>query len=84
MKSTVPVGTGERVRARLDERGLTSVGYVSNPEFLAEGSALADFTSPDRIVVGAFDAGGRASASSSCTAASRPRSCAPTCRPPSS
>ena len=55
MKSTVPVGTGERVRARLDERGLTSVGYVSNPEFLAEGSALADFTSPDRIVVGAFD-----------------------------
>jgi UDPglucose 6-dehydrogenase len=55
MKSTVPVGTGERVRARLDERGLTDVGYVSNPEFLAEGSALADFTSPDRIVVGAFE-----------------------------
>jgi UDPglucose 6-dehydrogenase len=56
MKSTVPVGTGERVRQRLDERGLTSVGYVSNPEFLAEGSAVADFASPDRIVVGAFDA----------------------------
>jgi UDPglucose 6-dehydrogenase len=56
MKSTVPVGTGQRVRERLDERGLTSVGYVSNPEFLAEGSAVADFASPDRIVVGAFDA----------------------------
>jgi UDPglucose 6-dehydrogenase len=56
MKSTVPVGTGQRVRQRLDERGLISVGYVSNPEFLAEGSAVADFASPDRIVVGAFDA----------------------------
>src|SRR5204863_5644322 len=46
MKSTVPVGTGEHVRARLDARGLTGVGYVSNPEFLAEGSAVADFMSP--------------------------------------
>src|SRR3954465_8116755 len=33
LKSTVPVGTGERVRARLDARGLTNVGYVANPEF---------------------------------------------------
>jgi UDPglucose 6-dehydrogenase len=57
MKSTVPVGTGAHVRARLDARGLTHVGYVSNPEFLAEGSAIADFKSPDRIVVGAFDSG---------------------------
>ncbi len=56
MKSTVPVGTGMHVRARLDERGLTNVGYVSNPEFLAEGSAVTDFATPDRIVVGAFDA----------------------------
>jgi UDPglucose 6-dehydrogenase len=55
MKSTVPVGTGAHVRARLDARGLEHVGYVSNPEFLAEGSAVADFKSPDRIVVGAFD-----------------------------
>ena len=55
MKSTVPVGTGLHVRARLDARGLTHVGYVSNPEFLAEGSAVPDFKSPDRIVVGAFD-----------------------------
>jgi UDPglucose 6-dehydrogenase len=55
MKSTVPVGTGKHVRERLDARGLTNVGYVSNPEFLAEGSAVADFMSPDRIVVGSFD-----------------------------
>jgi UDPglucose 6-dehydrogenase len=55
MKSTVPVGTGEAVRRRLDARGLTNVGYVSNPEFLAEGSAVRDFMNPDRIVVGAFD-----------------------------
>jgi UDPglucose 6-dehydrogenase len=55
LKSTVPVGTGERVRARLDARGLGNVGYASNPEFLAEGSAVEDFMHPDRIVVGAFE-----------------------------
>lgn len=54
MKSTVPVGTGERVRAELDKRGLTDVGYCSNPEFLKEGVAIADFLSPDRVVVGDF------------------------------
>ena len=54
MKSTVPVGTGEKVRAALDARGLAHVGYVSNPEFLAEGRAVRDFLNPDRIVVGAF------------------------------
>jgi UDPglucose 6-dehydrogenase len=55
MKSTVPVGTGEKVRAALDARGLEHVGYVSNPEFTAEGSAVRDFLEPDRIVVGAFE-----------------------------
>ncbi|HEY3920570.1 MAG TPA: UDP-glucose/GDP-mannose dehydrogenase family protein [Gaiellaceae bacterium] len=55
MKSTVPVGTGDKVRHGLDGRGLSHVGYVSNPEFLAEGSAVRDFMHPDRIVVGAFD-----------------------------
>ena len=42
MKSTVPVGTGERVRAELDKRGLSDIGYCSNPEFLKEGVAIAD------------------------------------------
>ncbi len=55
MKSTVPVGTGEKVRAALDARGLSHVGYVSNPEFTAEGTAVRDFMQPDRVVVGAYD-----------------------------
>jgi UDPglucose 6-dehydrogenase len=54
MKSTVPVGTGEKVRHELDSRGLAHVGYVSNPEFLSEGSAIRDFQHPDRVVVGSF------------------------------
>jgi UDPglucose 6-dehydrogenase len=54
MKSTVPVGTGAVVRDRLDAAGLGHVGYVSNPEFLAEGSAVRDFRNPDRVIVGAF------------------------------
>jgi UDPglucose 6-dehydrogenase len=56
MKSTVPVGTGEKVRAALDARGLSRVAYVSNPEFTAEGTAVRDFMQPDRIIVGAFEA----------------------------
>jgi len=55
MKSTVPPGTGEKVRRTLDARGLGGVGYVSNPEFLAEGTAVRDFMHPSRIVVGSFE-----------------------------
>ena len=55
MKSTVPVGTGDKVRHRLDARGLGHVGYVSSPEFTAEGTAVRDFMEPDRIVIGSFD-----------------------------
>ncbi|HEX8067338.1 MAG TPA: UDP-glucose/GDP-mannose dehydrogenase family protein [Thermoleophilaceae bacterium] len=50
MKSTVPVGTGRSIRRRRDD-----LGYVSNPEFLKEGSAVADFMRPDRVVVGTED-----------------------------
>lgn len=55
VKSTVPVGTGTRVRAALDAVGLAHVGYASNPEFTAEGTAVNDFLHPDRVVVGASD-----------------------------
>jgi UDPglucose 6-dehydrogenase len=51
MKSTVPAGTGHSILRRKPE-----LGYVSNPEFLREGSAVSDFMHPDRIVVGADDA----------------------------
>ncbi|UBU17599.1 UDP-glucose dehydrogenase family protein [Nonomuraea gerenzanensis] len=55
VKSTVPVGTGARVRSALDAAGLAHVGYAANPEFTAEGRAVADFMQPDRIVIGAAD-----------------------------
>jgi UDPglucose 6-dehydrogenase len=52
MKSTVPVGTGASIRRIFDEQGKSDFAYVSCPEFLKEGSALADFLKPDRVVVG--------------------------------
>ncbi len=56
MKSTVPVGTGEAIRRRFAEHGGEGFAYVSCPEFLREGSAVRDFDSPDRVVIG--DEGG--------------------------
>jgi UDPglucose 6-dehydrogenase len=52
MKSTVPVGTGAAIRRIFDAQGKHGFGYVSCPEFLKEGSALADFLHPDRVVIG--------------------------------
>jgi UDPglucose 6-dehydrogenase len=54
MKSTVPVGTGEKVMADLDAMGVSGISYASNPEFLREGAAIQDFLEPDRIVIGSF------------------------------
>ena len=61
-KSTVPVGTADKVRARFAQglaargRGDLAVSVVSNPEFLNEGAAVADCMRPDRIVIGTDDA----------------------------
>jgi UDPglucose 6-dehydrogenase len=55
MKSTVPSGTGAAIKRRLAARGGPDFPYVSCPEFLREGSALADFRHPDRVVIGDGD-----------------------------
>ncbi len=57
MKSTVPVGTGTKISSELARQEAGSIDYVSNPEFLREGTAIDDFMNPDRIVIGSRNAG---------------------------
>jgi UDPglucose 6-dehydrogenase len=56
-KSTVPIGTGERLREliRTEQKARVNFGIVSNPEFLREGAAINDFMRPDRVVIGSRD-----------------------------
>ncbi|GAH07238.1 unnamed protein product, partial [marine sediment metagenome] len=53
-KSTVPIGTGDRIRGIVEKHGADKLfDVVSNPEFLREGSAIEDFLRPNRVVIGA-------------------------------
>jgi UDPglucose 6-dehydrogenase len=58
-KSTVPVGTADKVHEIISKKARCTFSIVSNPEFLREGFAISDFMKPDRVVIGTEDAAAR-------------------------
>lgn len=84
-KSTVPVGTGQKVAEIIRANQETPLDFdvVSNPEFLREGSAIEDFMRPNRVVVGTSSERAQAvmrDLYAPCTSSRRP-SCSPTWKP---